>query len=126
MELIQILNELRQKLIELNPEYEKRDIFIFPGIDIAIRFFKMNGYWEAKIADCSRCGSCCKMMTGKSFPFATSEGCKYLGLSGSEGCKYLGLSGNEHLCMLSYFRPNGCAVAELDLEECTVEWESIK
>jgi hypothetical protein len=55
------------------------------------------------------------MMTGKSFPFATSE-----------GCKYLGLSGNEHLCMLSYFRPNGCAVAELDLEECTVEWESIK
>jgi hypothetical protein len=113
--MIETLTKLRDYLIELNPENGKTDIFIFTGINIAVRFFVNNGVWEAKIADCSRCGSCCKMMTGKSFPFATSE-----------GCKYLGLSGNEHLCMLSYFRPNGCAVAELDLEECTVEWESIK
>jgi hypothetical protein len=115
MEPIEILNELRQWLIELNPEYEKRDIFIFTGIDIAVRYFKVNGHWEIKMVDCSRCGKCCSLMTGKSFPFSTPQ-----------GCSHLIKSGPEHLCGLSYFRPNGCAVAEMNLEECTVKWEPVK
>jgi len=115
MDLNKILTELRQQLILINPEYEKRDVFIFAGIDIAARFFKNNGSWEVKTIDCSRCGTCCKKMTGKSFPFSTPD-----------GCKHLITSGNEYLCGLSYFRPNGCAVAELDLEECSVKWEPVK
>jgi hypothetical protein len=101
--------------IEIPNEYEERDIFIFAGIDIVARRFKNVGSWEVKEEKCSRCGKCCSMMTGKSFPFSTER-----------GCRYLMKSGPEHLCGLSYFRPNGCAVAEKDLPECTVRWKTVK
>jgi hypothetical protein len=102
--------------IEIPDEYEERDIFIFAGIDIVARRFKRIEKWEIKTIQCSRCGKCCKTMTGRSFPFSTPD-----------GCKYLIKSGNEFLCGLSYYRPNGCAVAELEtIKDCTVEWVTIK
>jgi hypothetical protein len=101
--------------IEIPDKYEERDIFIFAGIDIVARRFKISNKWEVKKRQCSRCGKCCSTMTGKTFPFSSPN-----------GCKYLMESGNEYLCGLSYYRPNGCAVAELDLKECTVEWEFIE
>lgn len=109
MKLKDILSELEKKL---NLE---RDIFIFEGINIAVRRFAIGGVWEIKTQDCSRCGVCCKMMTGKSFPFSTPD-----------GCAHLEQSGNEYLCGLSYFRPNGCAVSEMNLKQCTVKWTPVK
>jgi hypothetical protein len=91
------------------------DIFIFAGIDLVVRRFNNTKKWEIKENECSRCGNCCSMMTGKSFPFSTPYGCKYLG----EGK-------GERLCALGYYRPNGCAVGELDLEGCTVRWRVVE
>ncbi|MHC4316730.1 MAG: hypothetical protein ACYSW3_30175 [Planctomycetota bacterium] len=101
--------------INIPDQYEERDIFIFAGIDIVARRFKHNGAWEVKEQNCARCGECCKKMTGKSFPFSSPA-----------GCTHLIMSGNEYLCGLSYYRPNGCAVAELDLPQCKVKWKTIK
>jgi hypothetical protein len=113
--VIRLLDKLLLLMIKINPRYKGRDIFVFAGIELAIRYFAIGGFWEIKEEDCSRCGECCSTMTGRSFPFATES-----------GCKYLEKSGNEHLCGLSYYRPNGCAVAELDLPNCTVVWRKAK
>jgi hypothetical protein len=51
--------------IEIPDEYEERDIFIFAGIDIVARRFKRIEKWEIKTIQCSRCGKCCKTMTGR-------------------------------------------------------------
>jgi hypothetical protein len=101
--------------IEIPDEYEKRDIFVFAGIDIVARKFKSINKWEIKEKNCKRCGKCCLKMTGKSFPFSSPN-----------GCKHLIDSGNEKLCGLSYFRPNGCAVAEMNIKDCSVRWKFIE
>ena len=114
--LDEILAALREELIKMDPKHELRDLFVFSGIELELRRMANIGEWQLKVAECSRCGSCCSLMTGKTFPFSTPN-----------GCQYLIASGNEKLCGLTYYRPNGCAVAELDyVDECTVEWGDVK
>lgn len=96
-------------------EYPERDIFIFGGIECLIRKFKVREEWEVRVQECGRCGKCCAIMTGRSFPFSSDI-----------GCVYLEESGNEKLCGLGYYRPNGCAVAEANVDDCKVVWEPIK
>ena len=110
-----LLDRLLRFIVSINSRYRGSDIFVFAGIDLVIRRFNKTGKWEIKETDCRRCGNCCSLMTGKSFPFSTPYGCKYL--SDRKG---------ERLCMLGYYRPNGCAVAELDLEGCTVSWRAVE
>ena len=103
--------------IKLNiPErFEKRNLYLFAGLEPVLRYRQQNGYWEVKVADCSRCGKCCRAIR-EDHPLGTEN-----------GCRHLQESGNEWLCGLTIFRPYGCAIAEMEaIEDCTVKWKRVK
>jgi len=101
--------------VEIPDQYEGRDIWIFAGIEPIFRRYWHRGFWERKVSQCSRCGTCCKSIK-EPHPLALKEG----------GCKHLLDQQSEFLCGMSYFRPFCCCVGELDLKQCTVKWEPIK
>jgi hypothetical protein len=93
-------------------KYKKRNFHIFAGLEPIVRRNAALGKWEIKVSDCSRCGTCCKLIR-ENHPLGTEN-----------GCKHISMSGNEQLCGLGIFRPYGCAIAEIDsIKECTVKWE---
>ena len=105
--------------IEIDDKYSERNLYVFAGIDPVIRKRRDKDYWEVKVAECSRCGKCCKLI-GEDHP-----------LGGVNGCKYLVDRGSVFMCGLGFpsiglWRPHGCSIADPTwVDSCTVKWEKV-
>lgn len=97
--------------LEIPDKYEDTNLYLMWGMVPIARRIRTRKYWEVKTAECSRCGKCCENVTER-HPFATKD-----------GCKYLGSPGNGNSCSLTIYRPVGCSISDSSLPECTVKWE---
>jgi len=112
---------MKKILVEISiPEgFEKRNIWVFAGMDPIQRFLQHKGFWEVKTDACVRCGKCCEAI-GRDHPIE-----KFIGV-GQNGCLALERQGREKLCGLGVFRPMRCSVGQNDFVKCKVKWASIK
>ena len=106
--------------IEIDDKYSERNLYVFAANDPVARRKVQNGYWEVKVAECSRCGKCCASIKGD-HPFKVGEGCVHLFDSGSEQLCGIGFPN------IGWWRPHGCAVSDPTwIESCTVRWGKVE